>query len=109
MTMNNLITYTDALWQSGIAPALLILAIGYLSKRFANNRRLVELLKIAEGVVRWAEVNFDGGQTQKAQAIKQLNDALLRQGIGHWFTAKQIDDAIETAVKNMKGNHDEND
>lgn len=104
MTMNNLITYAEALWESGILPALLILAIGYLSKHFANNRRLVELLKIAGRAVQYAEVNFDGGQTQKAQAIKQLNDALLKHGMGKWFTAKQIDDAIEQAVKLMKGN-----
>ena len=103
MTMNNLITFAEALWQSGIAPAILILAIGWISKRFANNKRLTKLLGIAEGVVRWAEVTFDGGQTQKAQAIKQLNDALLRQGIGQLFTAKQIDDAIEQAVQDMKG------
>lgn len=82
--MNNLITYAEALWDSGILPALLILAIGYLSKNFSNNRRLVELLKIASRAVQYAEVTFDGGQTQKAQAIKQ------------------IDDAIETAVKTMK-------
>lgn len=101
--MNNLIEWLKALWEVGILPALLILAIEYLSKSFANNKRLTKLLGIAEGVVRWAEVTFDGGQTQKAQAIKQINDALLRQGIGQLFTAKQIDDAIETAVKNMKG------
>ncbi|WP_195226538.1 phage holin, LLH family [Weissella confusa] len=103
MTMNNLITFAEALWQSGIAPALLILGIGWVSKRFANNKRLTKLLGIAEGVVRWAEVTFDGGQTQKAQAIKQLNDVLFKQRIGQLFTPKQIDDAIETAVKNMKG------
>ncbi|WP_195517836.1 phage holin, LLH family [Weissella cibaria] len=102
MTTNNLITLVEALWESGILPALLILAIGWASARFARNRRLVELLKIASRAVQYAEVTFDGGQTQKAQAIKQLNDTLLRQGIGHWFTAKQIDDAIETAVKTMK-------
>ena len=102
MTTNNLITLVEALWESGILPALLILAIGWASARFARNRRLVELLKISSRAVQYAEVTFDGGQTQKAQAIKQLNDTLLRQGIGHWFTAKQIDDAIETAVKTMK-------
>ncbi len=100
--MNNLITYAEALWQSGIAPALLILLIGYLSKHFANNKRLTNLLKIAGRAVQYAEVTFDGGQTQKAQALRQLNDALLKHGMGKWFTAKQIDDAIETAVKMMK-------
>ena len=103
MTMNNLITIAEALWESGILPALLILDIGWLSARFARNKRLTALLDIAERAVKWAEMTFDGGQVQKAQAIKQINDALLRQGIGQLFTAKQIDDAIETAVKNMKG------
>lgn len=102
MTMNNLITYSEALWESGILPALLIFDIGYLSKRFANNKRLTKLLGIAEGIVRWAEVNFDGGQTQKAQAIKTITDYLIKADKAHLFTAKQIDEAIEWAVKEMK-------
>ncbi|WP_195226264.1 phage holin [Weissella confusa] len=103
MTMNNLINFTEALWQSGIAPALLILAIGWLSKRFANNKRLTALLDIAEHAVNWAQVTFNGGQTQKAQAIKMITDYLMKADKAHLFTAKQIDEAIETAVKDMKG------
>ena len=103
MTMNNLITLAEALWQSGIAPALLILAIGWLSARFASNKRLTALLGIAEAAVNWAEVTFDGGQTQKAQAYKQISDYLIKADKAHLFTAKQIDEAIEQAVKLMKG------
>lgn len=102
MTMNNLITLVEALWQSGIAPAFLILAIGWLSARFARNKRLTALLGIAENAVNWAEVTFDGGQTQKAQAIKMITDYLMKADKAHLFTAKQIDEAIEWAVEKMK-------
>ena len=101
MTTNNLITLAEALWQSGIVPALLILAIGWLSARFARNKRLTALLNIAEEVVKWAEVAFDGGQLQKAQAIKSITDYLMKADKAHLFTAKQIDEAIEWAVKKM--------
>ena len=104
MTMNNLITYAEALWQSGIAPALLILAIGWLSARFARNKRLSALLSLAERAVKWAEVTFDGGQTQKAQSIKMITDYLMKADKAHLFTAKELDTAIEQAVKLMKGN-----
>ena len=102
MTMNNLITLAEALWQSGIAPALLILGIGWASARFARNKRLAVLLGIAEEVVKWAEVTFDGGQLQKAQAIKSITDYLMKADKAHLFTAKQIDYAIEWAVQEMK-------
>ncbi|WP_373891433.1 phage holin, LLH family [Weissella confusa] len=99
--MNNLIELLKALWEIGILPALLILAIGWLSARFARNKRLTNLLGIAEAVVKWAEVTFDGGQTQKAQAIKSITDYLMKADKAHLFTAKQIDEAIEWAVKKM--------
>ena len=102
MTMNNLITLVEALWQSGIAPALLILAIGWLSARFARNERLTNLLGIAEAVVKLAEVTFDGGTMQKAYAVKMITDYLMKADKAHLFTAKQIDEAIEWAVEKMK-------
>lgn len=102
MTMNNLITLVEALWDSGILPALLILAIGWLSARFARNKRLTALLGIAERAVKWAEETFDGGQTQKAEAIKMITDYLMKADKAHLFTAEQIDEAIEWAVKEMK-------
>ncbi|TVV25105.1 hypothetical protein FO433_04535 [Weissella cibaria] len=102
MTTNNLITFAEALWQSGIAPALLILAIGWASERVTRNKRLTNLLGITESVVKWAEVTFDGGQTQKAQAIKLITDYLIKADKAHLFTAKQIDEAIEWAVGKMK-------
>ena len=100
--MNNLIELLKALWEVGILPALLILAIGRLSARLARNKRLTALLGIAEEVVKWAEVTFDGGQLQKAQAIKLITDCLTKTDKAHLFTAKQIDEAIEWAVANMK-------
>ena len=102
MTTNNLITFAEALWQSGIVPALLILAISWASERFTRNKRLTNLLGIAEAVVKWAEVTFDGGQLQKAQAIKSMTDYLIKADKAHLFTAKQIDEAIEWAVAKMK-------
>ncbi len=102
MTTNNLINFAEALWQSGIAPALLILLIGWASERFTRNKRLTNLLGIAEAAVKWAEMTFDGGQTQKAQAIKMISDYLMKANKAHLFTAKQIDEAIEWAVENMK-------
>ncbi|WP_270774132.1 phage holin [Weissella confusa] len=102
MTMNNLITLVEALWDSGILPALLILATGWLSARFARNKRLTALLGIAERAVKWAEETFDGGQTQKAEAIKMITDYLMKADKAHLFTAEQIDEAIEWAVKEMK-------
>ncbi|MBJ7686125.1 phage holin, LLH family [Weissella confusa] len=102
MTTNNLINLAEALWQSGIAPALLILGIGWASARFARNKRLTALLGIAENAVNWAQVTFDGGQTQKAQAIKMITDYLIKADKAHLFTAKQIDEAIELAVQEMK-------
>lgn len=100
--MNNLIELLKALWEVGILPALLILTIGWASARFSRNKRLTALLGIAENAVNWAEVNFDGGQTQKAQAVKMITDYLMKADKAHLFTAKQIDDAIEWAVKEMK-------
>ena len=102
MTMNNLINLAEALWQSGVAPALLILVIGWLSARFARNKRLTALLGIAERTVRWAEVTFDGGTMQKAYAVKMITDYLMKADKAHLFTAKQIDGAIELAVQEMK-------
>ncbi len=102
MTTNNLINFAEALWQSGIAPALLILLIGWASERFTRNKRLTNLLGIAEAAVKWAEVTFDGGQTKKAQAIKWITDYLTKADKAHLFTAKQIDEAIEWAVAKMK-------
>ena len=100
--MNNLIELLKALWEVGILPALLILAIGWASARFARNKRLTDLLGIAENAVNWAEVTFDGGQTQKTQAIKMITDYFMKADKAHLFTAKQIDEAIEWAVKKMK-------
>ncbi|WP_099087809.1 hypothetical protein [Weissella cibaria] len=102
MTTNNLITFAEALWQSGIAPALLILAISWASERFTRNKRLTNLFGMAEAVVKWAEMTFDGGQLQKAQAIKSMTDYLIKADKAHLFTAKQIDEAIEWAVEKMK-------
>ncbi|WP_373383488.1 hypothetical protein ABZM74_001049 [Weissella confusa] len=102
MTMNNLITLVEALWESGILPALLILLIGWASARFARNKRLTTLLGIAERAVKWAEVTFDDGQMQKAQAVKMISDYLMKSDKAHLFTAKQIDEAIEWAVQEMK-------
>ena len=102
MTTNNLITFAEALWQSGIAPALLILAISWASERFTRNKRLTNLLGMAEAVVKWAEVTFDGGQLQKAQAIKSMTDYLIKADKADLLTAKQIDEAIEWAVEKMK-------
>ncbi len=59
------------------------------------------MLGIAENAVNWAEVAFDGGQTQKAQAIKMITDYLMKADKAHLVTAKQIDEAIEWAVKKM--------
>ncbi|WP_447409402.1 phage holin, LLH family [Weissella confusa] len=101
--MNNLIELLKALWEIGILPALLILAMGWLSTRFARNKRITALLGIAERAVKWAEVTFDDGRTQKAQAIKMITDYLMKADKAHLFTAKQIDEAIEWAVKKMKG------
>jgi len=100
--MNNLIELLKALWEIGILPALLILAISWASERFTRNKRLTNLLGMAEAVVKWAEVTFDGGQLQKAQAIKSMTDYLIKADKAHLFTAKQIDEAIEWAVENMK-------
>ena len=100
--MNNLIELLKALWVIGILPALLILLIGWSSARLAHKKRLTNLLGIAEAVVKWAEVTFDGGQTQKAQAIKMITDYLMKADKAHLFTAKQIDEAIEWAVQEMK-------
>ncbi|MEY4664267.1 phage holin [Weissella cibaria] len=100
--MNNLIELLKALWEIGILPALLILAMDWASERFTRNKNITALLDIAEHAVNWAEVTFDGGQTQKAQAIKMISDYLMKADKAHLFTAKQIDEAIEWAVENMK-------
>lgn len=100
--MNNLIELLKALWEIGILPALLILAMGWASERFTRNKKITDLLDIAEHAVNWAEVTFDGGQTQKAQAIKMISDYLMKADKAHLFTAKQIDEVIEWAVAKMK-------
>ncbi len=100
--MNNLIELLKALWEIGILPALLILAMGWASERFTRNKNITALLDIAEHAVNWAEVTFDGGQTQKAQAIKMISDYLMKADKAHLFTANQIDEVIEWAVAKMK-------
>ena len=60
------------------------------------------MLGIAEAVVKWAEVTFDGGRTRKAQANKSITDYMVKADKAHLFTAKQIDEAIEWAVEKMK-------
>ena len=100
--MNNLIELLKALWEIGILPALLILAMDWASERFTRNKNITALLDIAEHAVNWAEVTFDGGQTQKAQAIKMISDYLMKADKAHLFTANQIDEVIEWAVAKMK-------
>lgn len=101
--MNNLIYFCEALWQSGIVPALLILLLGLLIAIFKGNKDVSVLLVIAKKAVEWAEQEFDGGETQKAHAISMVSKELLKLDKAHLFTAKQIDEAIEWAVSQMKG------
>lgn len=101
--INNLIIVLEALWQSGIAPALLILLLGLLIARFENNKDITVLLSVAKRAVEWAEQEFDGGAEKKAHAINMISKELIKLDKAHVFTAKQIDEAIEWAVLQMKG------
>lgn len=101
--MNNLIELLKALWEIGILPALLILAIIQLRTVFKDNTNLQTVLDIAENAVSWAEDNFDGGAKQKAEALKFVSDELLKLDKAHLFTASEVDTAIERAVGKMKG------
>lgn len=107
MTTNNLITFAEALWQSGIVPALLIFLFGLLIAHFDGNKDITTLLSIAERAVEWAQQEFDGGETQKAHAISMVSKELLKLDKAHLFTSKQIDEAIEWAVLQMKGRQNE--
>ena len=100
--MNNLINILQVLWQSGIAPALLILLIGLGFAYFKGNKDISELLQIAYKAVLWAETEFNGGSEQKAQAIKKIAQTLQKLDKSHLFTVEQIDKAIEWAVTEMK-------
>lgn len=101
--MNSLIEWLKALWEVGILPALLILAIVQLRTVFKDKANLQTVLDIAEKAVNWAEDNFDGGTKQKAEALKFVSDELLKLDKAHLFTASEVDTAIEWAVGKMKG------
>ena len=106
--MDNLISVLQVLWQSGIAPALLIMLIGLLIAHFKGNQQASDLLQIAYKAVLWAEKEFDGGVEQKAQAINKVAQEIEKLDKAHVFTVQQIDDAIEWAVKRMKAqSHEE--
>ena len=101
--MNNLIELLKALWEIGILPALLILLIVHLRTVVDGDAKMQTVLDIAEKAVSWAEDNFDGGSKQKAEALKFVSDELLKLDKAHLFTAREVDTAIEWAVRKMKG------
>ena len=106
--MDNFISVLQVLWQSGIAPALLIMLIGLLTAHFKGNQQASDLLQIAYKAVTWADTEFDGGVEQKSQAINKVAQDVEKLDKAHVFTVKQIDDAIEWAVKRMKAqSHEE--
>ncbi|MDK9677249.1 phage holin, LLH family [Weissella cibaria] len=101
--MDKLIELLKALWEVGILPALLILAIVHLRTVVDGNAKMTTVLDIAEKAVEWAEDNFDGGAKQKAEALKYVSDKLLKLDKAHLFTASEINTAIEWAVLKMEG------
>lgn len=102
--MNNEFTHLAlALWQSGIAPVLLIWLIFILKRRFTDNKKVSDLLVLAESAVHWAEQSSTVGAEKKANALKYIVDYLLMLDKAHLFTSDELNDAIETAVAKMKG------
>lgn len=102
--LNNEFTHLAlALWQSGIAPVLLIWLIFILKRRFTGNKKVSDLLALAESAVHWAEQSSTVGAEKKANALKYIVDYLVTLDKAHLFTSEELNDAIETAVTKMKG------
>lgn len=106
--MNSELTHLAlALWQSGIAPVLLIWLIFILKRKFTGNQKANTLLDLAESAVKCAEQNFTTGTEKKANALKYITDSLLMLDKAHLFTSDEINRAIELAVAKLKGMTDE--
>lgn len=95
--MTNLINILQVLWQSGIAPALLILLIGLGFAYFKGNKDISELLQIAYKAVLWAETEFNGGSEQKRRRpLKRL----LRPS-RNWIRATSL--PLNKSTKQLNG------
>lgn len=92
------------LWCIGLLPCLLSLLFVYLySLAKANNKEeLAKLATIAKGAVQWAEEHFATGEMKKAQALNRINKAIENSPIADLVTSKEVNKAIEDAVKELR-------
>lgn len=92
------------LWCVGLIPCLLSLLLVYLYKlaKTNNNDDLAKLATIAKSAVKWAEEHFATGEMKKAQALNRINKAIENSPLADVVTSKEVNQAIEDAVKELR-------
>ena len=82
--------------------AVLVPALKGWIERNRDNKEIQLVLQMAAIAVKSVEndMRTEDGQTKKAEAIKQLAEALASWGLKD-FTAAELDHYIETAVRGM--------
>lgn len=90
------------LWNTGI-----LTAVAYAASRFfiahTKNKNLLLLEQWALQATQYAETHMQGSDKKKQVALNFLADRLNANKLGFKFDAKQLDTAIEIAVKKLKG------
>lgn len=90
------------LWNTGI-----LTAVAYAASRFfiahTKNKNLLLLEQWALQATQYAETHMQGSDEKKQVALNFLADRLNANKLGLKFDAKQLDTAIELAVKQLKG------
>ncbi len=85
----------------------LLTAVGYAISRFfiahTKNKNLLLLEQWALQATQYAETHMQGSDKKKQVALNFLADRLNANKLGFKFDAKQLDTAIELAVKKLKG------
>lgn len=90
------------LWNTGI-----LTAVAYAASRFfiahTKNKNLLLLEQWALQATQYAETHMQGSDEKKQVALNFLADRLNANKLGLKFDTKQLDTAIELAVKQLKG------
>lgn len=102
MTIQQLVNIVLFLYNTG-----LLTAVAYAASRFfiahTKNKNLLLLEQWALQATQYAEMHIQGSDKKKQVALNFLADRLNANELGFKFDAKQLDTAIELAVKQLKG------
>ena len=102
MNTKNIVDIILFLWNTG-----LLTALAYAGSRFlvahTKNKNLLLLEQWALQATQYAEMYIQGSDEKKQVALNFLADRLNANKLGFKFDAKQLDTAIELAVKQLKG------